>query len=326
MGRKGKVQYYVKWKNYEEWTWEPLDNLLNAKSLVDKFEAAEADPKLTKSTKENGEDKSKQFEYEVEKVLKKRSRKGKTEYFVKWKNFNETTWEPVANLTNAENLIDEFNKTQETEPEKKEPEEDAEVYEVEIVLDKRIKKGKLEYFVKWKNYDETTWEPLNNLLNVRDLIDDFERKQIQEEVSAIFGSDIEENTKVEVEYEVEKVLEKRFRKGRAEYFVKWKHYNETTWEPLKNLGNVQDLIEDFEKREQENTEKKEISGQLEGQKEQEKENDGEYEVEKVIEKRFRKGRVEYFVKWKNYDETTWEPLKNLANAEDLIEKFEKSQA
>merc|ERR1712079_948106 len=324
--RRGKVEYYVKWKNYEEWTWEPLDNLLNAKSLIEKFNAAEADVKSTKSTKENGEDKTKQFEYEVEKVLKKRSRKGKTEYFVKWKNFNETTWEPVANLTNAENLIDEFNKTQETEPEKKEPEEEAEVYEVEIVLDKRIKKGKLEYFVKWKNYDETTWEPLNNLLNVRDLIDDFERKQIQEEVSAIFGSDIEENTKVEVEYEVEKVLEKRFRKGRAEYFVKWKHYNETTWEPLKNLGNVQDLIEDFEKREQENTEKKEISGQLEAQKEQEKENDGEYEVEKVIEKRFRKGRVEYFVKWKNYDETTWEPLKNLANAEDLIEKFEKSQA
>ena len=49
----------------------------------------------------------------------------------------------------------------------------------------------------------------------------------------------------------------------------------------------------------------------------------EYEVEKVLEKRFRKGRVEYFVKWKNYDETTWEPLKNLTNVQDLIEKFEK---
>ena len=52
------------------------------KSLIDKFEAAEADVKSTKSTKDNGEDKTKQFEYEVEKVLKKRSRKGKTEYFV----------------------------------------------------------------------------------------------------------------------------------------------------------------------------------------------------------------------------------------------------
>ena len=47
-------------------------------------------------------------EYEVEKVLKKRNRRGKVEYFVKWKNFNETTWEPLANLTNAQNLIDEF--------------------------------------------------------------------------------------------------------------------------------------------------------------------------------------------------------------------------
>ena len=52
----------------------------------------------------------------------------------------------------------------------------------------------------------------------------------------------------------------------------------------------------------------------------------EYEVEKVLEKRFRKGRVEYFVKWKNYDETTWEPCKNLTNVQDLIEKFEKSQS
>ena len=51
----------------------------------------------------------------------------------------------------------------------------------------------------------------------------------------------------------------------------------------------------------------------------------EYEVEKVLEKRFRKGRVEYFVKWKHFDETTWEPLKNLTNAEDLIVKFEDSQ-
>ena len=41
-------------------------------------------------------------------------------------------------------------------------------------------------------------------------------------------------------------MEKRFRKGRVEYFVKWKHYNETTWEPIKNLSNVQDLIDEFE--------------------------------------------------------------------------------
>ena len=162
--RKGKPEYFVKWKNYDETTWEPLDNLLNAKDMIDKFDADQA----------VGSDVSdKQYEYEVEKVLKKRKRKGKDEYFVKWKNFNETTWEPVSNLSNAANLIDEFNKSLDPEPEAAEPE-----YEVEVVLDKRMRKGKLEYFVKWKNYDETTWEPLAHLSNVKDLIDAFEKKQV----------------------------------------------------------------------------------------------------------------------------------------------------
>ena len=53
-----------------------------------------------------------------------------------------------------------------------------EEYEVEKILKKRVKKDKLEYFVKWKNFDETSWEPLANLLNVRDMIDEFERKQV----------------------------------------------------------------------------------------------------------------------------------------------------
>ena len=51
-----------------------------------------------------------------------------------------------------------------------------------------------------------------------------------------------------VEYEVEKVLDKRFRRGKVEYFVKWRHYNETTWEPPSNLTNVKDLIDDFENK------------------------------------------------------------------------------
>ena len=51
-----------------------------------------------------------------------------------------------------------------------------------------------------------------------------------------------------MEYEVEQVLDKRFRKGRVEYFVKWKHYDETTWEPTSNLTNVQALIDDYENK------------------------------------------------------------------------------
>merc|ERR1712079_914709 len=103
--RKGKVEYYVKWKNYEEWTWEPLDNLLKAKSLIEKFNAAETESSATKSDKRNEEDE----EYEVEEVLKKRHRKGKVQYYVKWKNYEEWTWEPLDNLANAKSLIEKFN-------------------------------------------------------------------------------------------------------------------------------------------------------------------------------------------------------------------------
>ena len=190
--RKGKVEYYVKWKNYLEWTWEPVSNLANAKSMIEEFEKEkdkevpqnkeyEVENAIKKTHRKGSEvqasgEKKKinplKYDYEIEKVLKKRNRKGKVEYFVKWKNFHELTWEPIANLSKAQELIDNFNKEQDPEPEE-EPQ-----YEVEVVLDKRIKKEKLEYFVKWKNFDETTWEPLSNLLNVRNLIDEYERNQV----------------------------------------------------------------------------------------------------------------------------------------------------
>ena len=40
------------------------------------------------------------------------------------------------------------------------------------------------------------------------------------------------------EYEVEKILDKRIRKGNVEYHVKWKGWNDpadNTWEPVGNL-------------------------------------------------------------------------------------------
>merc|ERR1719266_159186 len=60
---------------------------------------------------------------------------------------------------------------------------DAEVYEVEKLLDKRVKKGKTEYLVKWKGYEdesENTWEPMDNL-DCEDKIQEFENKQKEKE-------------------------------------------------------------------------------------------------------------------------------------------------
>lgn len=55
----------------------------------------------------------------------------------------------------------------------------SQVYEVEAIVGKRQRDGKVEYKVKWVGYsfEECTWEPLRNLKNVRDMIDEYEDKK-----------------------------------------------------------------------------------------------------------------------------------------------------
>ena len=51
-------------------------------------------------------------EYEVEEILDRQERRGKTRYLVKWKGYTveENTWEELENLKNAREKIEDFEK------------------------------------------------------------------------------------------------------------------------------------------------------------------------------------------------------------------------
>jgi hypothetical protein len=60
-----------------------------------------------------------------------------------------------------------------------------EVWEVEKILGKRIRKGQLQYWLRWKGYDESwdTWTPASDFENMDELIQDFEDTQSSQRVN-----------------------------------------------------------------------------------------------------------------------------------------------
>ncbi len=54
--------------------------------------------------------------------------------------------------------------------------------------------------------------------------------------------------------------------------------------------------------------------------------DNEYEVEKIVDKRIKNGKIEYKIKWAGYsmNECTWEPMKNLESAKELVDEYNRS--
>jgi len=60
-------------------------------------------------------------------------------------------------------------------------------YEVEEILDRQERRGKTKYLVKWKGYtaEGNTWEGLENLKNVGEKIEEFEKGRFEEEIRRI---------------------------------------------------------------------------------------------------------------------------------------------
>jgi len=169
--------------------------------------------------------------------------------------------------------IKEKIKTNEKEAENGNSEEE---YEVEKIVDQRTIKGRRQFLIRWKGYteEEDTWEHEKDI-NCDKLIEEFlvEQEDIETEMeekkknkhesekkdkiknSKKGYKDKKDNTKNgedkdvddSKEYEVEKILDVRFKKNNKRHFlIRWKGFSvkDDSWEPEEHL-NCPELINKF---------------------------------------------------------------------------------
>ncbi len=57
------------------------------------------------------------------------------------------------------------------------------IYTVEKILEKKRIKGKIKYLIKWKGYskEESTWEPIQHLKFVKEMVKEFEEREKRED-------------------------------------------------------------------------------------------------------------------------------------------------
>ena len=229
-------------KTYKENVIISIENNLSVKKRKNTDEHKdETKPKRTSLTPQQTEQTEK---FEVEKILDHRyAKQGKKEYLIKWKNFDASwnTWEPASEMQNCPKIIDDYEKSMKATTAEVENIE----YEVEKILEERfLKKGKKEYLVKWKSFDESwnSWEPALGLGDCKEALNTFEKTR---------AKNVSKEANDEVEYEVDRILEKRISKrGKTEYLIKWKTFDSSwnSWEPEESIRECKDAMNAFERK------------------------------------------------------------------------------
>ncbi|XP_077993556.1 chromobox protein homolog 3-like isoform X2 [Glandiceps talaboti] len=148
-----------------------------------------------------------------------------------------------------------------------EEEEEEEEYQVEKVVDKRIKGGKIEYLLKWKGYDDTenTWEPKENL-DCPDLIAEYEDKHKEgpKRKSTVNGAEETKKKKPKKDtskqdsglrgfarkLDPERIIGATDSNGELMFLMKWKGSDEADLVPAKeaNVKCPQIVISFYEER------------------------------------------------------------------------------
>ena len=112
-------------------------------------------------------------------------------------------------------------------------------YEIEEILDRQERRGKMKYLVEWKGYtaEENTWEGLENLKNAMKKVEEFEKGRFEEEIQRIR---MKKGKEMKLNLEAEE-----FRRGElpGRYTVKllyrWddKKFDEEYWKKLERNWN-----------------------------------------------------------------------------------------
>ncbi|KAH0560111.1 heterochromatin protein 1-like [Cotesia glomerata] len=190
-------------------------------------------------------------EYEVEKIISRRTIKGRRQFLVRWKGYDESadTWENEKDL-NCEQLIEDYMAEEENNGDKIDQTEEKAKKSTKKTPKSNKKTKKTKATKRQRDSDNKEPENDEDGGTEEDASEEktpTKRGRKSKAAKPQNDDNEDENGDEEKEFEVEKVLDVHFKKNKSrEFLIRWKGFTaaDDTWEPEANL-NCPDLITKF---------------------------------------------------------------------------------
>ncbi|CBY41078.1 unnamed protein product [Oikopleura dioica] len=173
MGRSikaGRVEY--KFKKAGKTKAIPLYKL--DKKELDAVQSYERNIQSDNSTDLSAEESGGSEVYTVQKILNRKGAGKNRRYLIRWEGYNKAhdTWEPITNIEPARKMANAFDKKQDTI----EAENADKDFEVEKIVEEKIRRNKPCFLVKWNGYPVSfnTWQSAESLQGCSSILDAWE--------------------------------------------------------------------------------------------------------------------------------------------------------